>query len=80
MRLKELSEVRACTRDLFEQDLPQIWTGDFNALTREDYSDTYWERNVVEVRERTHWEKPRTELTTEVREEKKSTFSSIACS
>ena len=36
---------------------PQIWTGDFNALTREDYSEQEWER-VGEVRARECWEKP----------------------
>ena len=31
-----------------QDDVAQVWTGDFNALTREDYTDAGWAR-VAEV-------------------------------
>ena len=31
-----------------QYDVAQVWTGDFNALTREDYTDAGWAR-VAEV-------------------------------
>merc|ERR1712012_416157 len=43
-----------------------VWTGDFNALTREDYTEGGWAR-VTEVRARGAWERPQTEVTSAVR-------------
>ena len=39
---------------------PQFWTGDFNSLTKEDYSEEIW-KNVTEVRKQNQWELPKTE-------------------
>ena len=46
---------------MFRADCPQIWCGDFNALTREDYSEAEWNR-VGRVRAANNWESPRTEV------------------
>ncbi|CAF3342439.1 unnamed protein product [Rotaria socialis] len=43
-----------------------ILLGDMNALTRDDYSDTYFHENVVGKREKIRWEPPRFELTKQV--------------
>ena len=43
----------------------QIWTGDFNALTKEDYPTSLWEE-VANVRALNRWEAPVTQLTTKV--------------
>ena len=51
--------------DLFQSGSHQIWTGDFNALTKEDYSDEEWE-DIARVRARNLWERPHTELTDKV--------------
>ena len=45
----------------------QIWTGDFNALTREDYSPEEW-AEITNVRQKNSWELPKTELTTQVQQ------------
>ncbi|MEO1273370.1 MAG: hypothetical protein AAFX99_35240, partial [Myxococcota bacterium] len=42
--------------------LPEIWVGDFNALTREDYNASAW-RDIVAVRKRNRWEAPQTAAT-----------------
>ena len=46
-----------------------ILMGDMNALTREDYSDQYYQKKVVETRETFRWEKPRFDLTKLITEE-----------
>ena len=51
----------------------QIWTGDFNALTREDYNDQEWDE-ISAVRQQNHWESPKVALTNKVR------FSILPCS
>lgn len=40
-----------------------ILMGDLNALTREDYTDDYYQAKIVAVREQSYWEKPRFDLT-----------------
>ncbi len=65
MRLEEASVIRQITEDLFSKDACQIWTGDFNALTREDYDTKVWQE-IASVRERNSWESPKTDLTTKV--------------
>ena len=44
----------------------QIWTGDFNALTREDYSDSVWE-DISNVRHVNSWESPQVKLTNKIK-------------
>ena len=50
---------------VFKENHCQIWTGDFNALTREDYTDEKW-NHITGVRKQNGWELPKTELTTQV--------------
>ena len=57
-RLMELQRLESELAELRYQ--PQLWLGDFNSLTRADYSETAWQRVG---RERKHWESPRTTLT-----------------
>ena len=40
-----------------------VLLGDMNALTRDDYSDDYFRREIVDKRERFHWEVPCFDLT-----------------
>jgi endonuclease/exonuclease/phosphatase family metal-dependent hydrolase len=40
-----------------------ILMGDMNALTRDDYSDVYYQNSVLGIREESRWEKPRFDLT-----------------
>ncbi|CAF1263631.1 unnamed protein product [Rotaria sordida] len=40
-----------------------ILMGDMNALTRDDYSDDYYQKNLVQVREKSNWERPCFDLT-----------------
>jgi exonuclease III len=37
--------------------------GDMNSLTRDDYSDEYFQKQIIEVRAMSCWEKPRFDLT-----------------
>ena len=50
---------------VFKENHFQIWTGDFNALTREDYTNEQW-NHITGVRKQNGWELPKTELTTQV--------------
>ena len=56
-RLKQINEF-----NLHSQNI-DILMGDMNALTREDYSDEYFKKNIFEKREKSAWEKPRFDLT-----------------
>ena len=48
--------------NIFRNNEPQIWTGDFNSLTKEGYTQKEW--NVLtRVRENNGWEEPKTEMT-----------------
>ncbi|CAF0992001.1 unnamed protein product [Rotaria magnacalcarata] len=51
-----------------EQNI-DILMGDMNALTREDYSDDYYQHRVVDVRKQAAWESPRFELTNLIKNE-----------
>jgi hypothetical protein len=64
-RLSEADTIFEMTKPIFESNSPQIWTGDFNALTREDYSENQW-KELSDVRHKNCWEQPLTELTTKV--------------
>ncbi len=66
-RLEELKEMKHKMSELLDSmsDKYLIWTGDFNALTREDYDEHTWQR-ITNVRAKNMWELPQTELTTEV--------------
>jgi exonuclease III len=46
-----------------------ILMGDINALTREDYSENYYQDIVLGKREKSGWEKPRFDLTKLIRDE-----------
>jgi len=65
VRLEELSVIRKITDELFTQSACQIWTGDFNALTQEDYSPDQWQ-SISNIRAKNSWESPQTALTKKV--------------
>ena len=48
MMMTMIIAVAANDDDDDQDDVAQVWTGDFNALTREDYTDAGWAR-VAEV-------------------------------
>jgi hypothetical protein len=64
--MEEVTEMEQFHAPQFSSSSPQIWTGDFNALTRDDYTDEFWQEAVVNVRERNSWETPKTDLTKKV--------------
>jgi len=66
--MNEESELAARLSDLFQKGRPgrQIWAGDTNALTRDDYSEREWDE-VAAVREKNAWEAPKVELTEKIR-------------
>ena len=45
------------------EQMVDILMGDMNALTREDYSDHYFEQSVVRVRKSSAWERPMFDVT-----------------
>ena len=67
-QLKEMSKIESIKKKL-DNFLPvkssQIWTGDFNALTKGDYAEDEWER-ITNVRKKNQWESPKTDLTKKV--------------
>jgi endonuclease/exonuclease/phosphatase family metal-dependent hydrolase len=56
-RLNQIREFNS-----FENNI-DILMGDMNALTRSDYSDDYYRKNLVELRKKSYWEKPCFDLT-----------------
>ncbi|CAF3747215.1 unnamed protein product [Adineta steineri] len=57
VRLEQIKEFKPYNPDM------DILMGDMNSLTRDDYSDNYYERIIVNKREKSNWEKPRFDLT-----------------
>jgi endonuclease/exonuclease/phosphatase family metal-dependent hydrolase len=57
VRLKQINEFKPHKKNI------DILMGDMNALTREDYSNEYYQNIVAGKRERSKWEKPRFDLT-----------------
>ena len=43
-----------------------MWAGDFNSLTREDYTEAGWEE-IARVRRQSSWEPPRTAVAERMR-------------
>jgi endonuclease/exonuclease/phosphatase family metal-dependent hydrolase len=60
-RLKQIKEFNPIENNI------DILMGDMNALTKEDYSDDYYQKNILELRQKSHWEKPSFDLTEFVR-------------
>jgi len=56
-RLKQIKEFNPLENNI------DILMGDMNALTRNDYSDDYYQKNILEFRKKSYWEKPRFDLT-----------------
>ena len=48
-RMRQVSDMEKSLQTLFTEQSCQIWTGDFNCLTREDYDDKTWE-DIARVR------------------------------
>ena len=48
-RMTELAWIEDDLKQLFADNCSQIWTGDFNSLTREDYDDVTWE-SIAKIR------------------------------
>ena len=44
--MEELQRISADLSPLFADGVGQLWLGDFNALTRDDYSQTEWDEIV----------------------------------
>ena len=64
-RMKEIKNIEKCLEDVFAEEGGQIWTGDFNCLTREDYDDKTW-GDIARVRRENSWEPPRTAVSEEM--------------
>lgn len=60
---KRIKEVRTIVESLGKQGLPlpDFWMGDFNALTRSDYTNEEWD-DILRVRLQNHWELPVSDL------------------
>ena len=56
-RLDQIKEFNPIEKNI------DILMGDMNALTEEDYSDDYYEKHILQTREKSRWEKPRFDLT-----------------
>jgi endonuclease/exonuclease/phosphatase family metal-dependent hydrolase len=56
-RLAQIKEFHPLEKNI------DILMGDMNALMREDYSDDYYEKYIVQIREKSRWEKPCFDLT-----------------
>ena len=61
-RIRELKEIVRKSSYEERKDQGHLWVGDFNSLTREDYSNEEWTK-IARIRALNCWEKPRVELT-----------------
>ena len=43
IRMGELERMCVVLNKLFEDNVCQVWTGDFNSLTQDDYDEAKWE-------------------------------------
>jgi len=64
-RIREVKDVERSLEKVFAEEGCQIWTGDFNCLTREDYDDKTW-GDIARVRRENSWEPPRTAVAEEM--------------
>ena len=67
-RLWEIKDIRKALDTIFEEDRCQIWTGDFNALTIDDYTQDEL-KEIAKIREQNSWEAPKSELTKKIANE-----------
>ena len=67
-RLWEIKDIRKALDTIFEEDRCQIWTGDFNALTIDDYTQDEL-KEIARIREQNSWEAPKSELTKKITNE-----------
>jgi len=67
IRLKEIESIKKKLDTFLPEESSQIWTGDFNELTKEDYTETEWEM-IASVRKKNNWESPQTNVTRKVKE------------
>jgi len=66
-RMKELGVLETRLAPLFKENAPQVWLGDYNSLTEEDYSPEEW-AEIARVRKNNSWESPKTQVTSRMRE------------
>ena len=59
--MRELETMELKLQRIFNKKGAQVWTGDFNSLTREDYNDEDWDK-ITRVRLQHNWEPPQTEV------------------
>jgi len=65
-RMQEFKAWEEKAEKTLSKESPQLWLGDFNALTREDYTQKQWDEITAE-RAKSYWEEPRTELMDQLR-------------
>ena len=67
-RLSEIQVIRNALGTIFSEGCFQIWLGDFNALTLDDYTEDEL-KEVARVRNEGKWEPPKGELTQKITNE-----------
>ena len=69
-RLKEIDVITKTIESLISKadgnNNLHIWAGDFNSLTKEDYTPEEWEE-ITRVRRVNCWERPHVDVTTKVK-------------
>ena len=68
-RLREVDIIKRTVDNLVQRretnGMFHIWVGDFNALTKEDYSEDGWQ-DIARIRRCNAWESPHVDVTTKV--------------
>lgn len=65
IRLSQINHIHKVCEPFLKEQIPLIWTGDFNALSREEYTDSHWEE-LSEIRRKNCWESPHIDVTNKV--------------
>jgi endonuclease/exonuclease/phosphatase family metal-dependent hydrolase len=79
-RLEQIRAIRQELDNIFTSDHCQIWTGDYNALTKEDYTGQNWQ-NITDIRARNGWELPQIDVTSRMKKDYgfKDTWAMVGC-
>jgi len=62
LRLEDLNRIASDLTPLLKLQKPQIWAGDFNALTKSDYSEDEWNK-ILDLRQKNGREAPSSDVT-----------------
>eukprot|EP00094_Tigriopus_californicus_P000649 TCALIF_00630-PA protein Name:"Similar to CEP85 Centrosomal protein of 85 kDa (Homo sapiens)" AED:0.09 eAED:0.09 QI:0/0.75/0.55/1/1/1/9/88/730 len=65
-RLAQIDHIHKTCETYLKDQNPLIWTGDFNALSRDEYTESHW-AELSETRRKNAWESPHVDVTNKIK-------------